>query len=99
MDLVWLVIPVAIALFVLRAFVIARKLKSSAQVPMPSDGRTLREAQAGLRAHHDHLGEAIAAPREHLAAAKDLPRAAMGRPRSAKGVDAIVQDFLPERRL
>ncbi len=92
-------IPGAIALFMLRTILIARRLRLAAGVPMPSDARAFREAKEGLAAHKEHLDRALAAPKEHLAAAKRLPRSALARPRASKGVDAIVQDFLPDRRL
>ena len=100
MDLVWLLIPAAVGLFVLRTVLIARKLKLAAKNPSPADLRALREAQHSLRAHRDHLRDAVAQPKEHLAAAKGLSRVPSFRPRSPPiGLDAMVEDFLPERRL
>ncbi len=99
MEFLWLVIPAALALFALRTLLIGRKLRLAAAVSMPSDARALRVAKEGLAVHKDHLDRALAAPKEHLAAAKGLSRSAPARARASKGVDAIVQDFLPERRL
>ncbi len=99
MDLVWLLIPAAVALFALRTLLVARRLKAAAQLPTAADARALREAKQSLRAHRGALEKAVAAPRQHLAEAKDLPRAAVAQGRPAKGLDAMVQDFLPERRL
>ncbi len=100
MDLLWLVIPAALGLFALRTYWLARRLKLAAQMPTNADLRALREAKASLQAHQDQIQEARAAPREHLAAAKRLSRlpAARSRPPSS-GVDAMVEEFLPEQRL
>lgn len=100
MDLVWLVIPVAVGIFVLRTLLIARKLKLAAKEPAAADLRALRDAKRTLRVHRDHLEGAVAAPREHLAAAKGLSRLPPVRARSpSTGLDSMVEDFLPERRL
>ncbi len=99
MDLIWLVIPAAVGLFVLRTWLIARKLKLASETPWLADARALREAKDGLRAHRDRLEEAVAASKEHLKAAKALRRVAIPPRRPVKGVDAMVKDFLPERRL
>lgn len=99
MDLVWLVIPAAVGIFALRTVLIARKLKLAARDATVADAKALRDAQAGLRAHREHLEGARAAPGQHLAAAKQLGRSALTPIRPAKGVDAMVEDFLPERRL
>ena len=50
MDLLWLVIPAAIAIFVLRTIVMARSLKAAAANPTLADARALRAAKIG-RAH------------------------------------------------
>ncbi len=97
MDLVWLVIPAAVGLFVLRTLLIARKLKLAARTSGVADLRALREAQARLGVHRDHLAQARAAPGAHLAAAKRLSRSSVAR--APTGVDAMVENFLPERRL
>lgn len=99
MDLVWLVIPAAAAIFALRTLVIARRLKAASKIPALVDTRALSDAKKGLHEHRGALEAAIAAPKRHLAAAKNLPRAAVAQGRRAKGVDAMVEDFLPERRL
>ncbi|HYM40429.1 MAG TPA: hypothetical protein VEY12_09890 [Thermoplasmata archaeon] len=100
MDLVWLVIPAAVGLFVLRTFWIARKLKHAAKSASAADGLALRAAQRALGVHREHLHDAVARPKEHLAAAKALSRVPTVRARSpSTGLDAMVEDFLPERRL
>lgn len=99
MDLVWLVIPAAVGLFALRTLLIARRLKAAAQSPTLVDLRALREAKESLRAHREHLDAAVASPREHLAAARVLSRVPRARPRTpVSGMDAMVEDFLPDRR-
>ncbi|HEX9339854.1 MAG TPA: hypothetical protein VF992_01600 [Thermoplasmata archaeon] len=72
MDLLWLVIPAAIAVFVLRTIVIARSLKAAAANPTLADARAFRAAKRSLTAHRDHLTEAVAQPKGHLDAAKRL---------------------------
>ncbi len=100
MDLVWLLIPAAVGLFALRTVMIARRLKQAAKDPSLADRRALREAQRSLRVHRELLQDAVAKPKEHLAAAKGLSRTASPRARApATGLDAMVEDFLPERRL
>ncbi len=99
MDLVWLVIPAAIVLFIVRTFMIARSLKVAAASPTLADVRAFREAKRSLRAHHDRLTEAVAQPKGHLEAAKRMaavpkPRAVMRAPR----LPPIVEDVAPERR-
>lgn len=99
-DLVWLVVPAAVGLFVLRTVLIARKLKLAAGQSSPAERRALRDAKEALRAHEEQLESAIAAPKKHLAAAREFSRAALPRARSpSKGLDAMVEDFLPERRV
>ncbi len=67
---------------------------------MSSDLRALREAQESLRAHREHLEAARAAPEQHLAEAKGMSRFSAPRVRApSTGVDAMVEDYLPERRL
>ncbi len=100
MDLVWLVIPAAVGLFVLRTVLIARKLKLAAQDPTAADRRALRDAKRALKDHRARLEDVRAAPSQHLAEAKGLSRLAIPRVRPpSAGVDAMVEDFLPERRL
>jgi hypothetical protein len=97
---VWLVIPAALGVFALRIVLVARRLRMAAQLPMTSDARALREAQEALRAHRERLEQARAAPKKHLAEAKRLSRFSVPRVRApATGVDAMVEDYLPERRL
>jgi hypothetical protein len=97
-DLVWLVVPAAVGIFALRTVLIARKLKLASQTAALTDAAALREAQATLTAHRDHLASAIAAPKQHLAAAKELGRSRPAPVRPARGLDAMVEDFLPETR-
>lgn len=100
MDIVWLALLAAVGIFVLRTLLIARKLKQAAKEPGKVDLRALREAKQALRVHRDLLEDAVARPKEHLAAAKRLSRLSPVRARSPPtGVDAMVEDFLPERRL
>ncbi len=99
MDLVWLVVLAAVGIFALRTVMIARKLKLASQGATIADAKALRDAKAGLTAHRDHLEDAIAAPRQHLAAAKELGRTPKPTLRPATGLDAMVEDFLPDRRL
>ncbi len=100
MDLVWLVIPAAVGIFVLRTVLIARKLKLAAQNPSKADIRALREAKRFLQIHRERLEDARVAPKQHLAEAKGLSRLSVPRFRApSTGVDAMVEDYLPERRL
>lgn len=100
MDLIWLLIPAAVGLFALRTWWVARSLKLAAQIPTSSDRRALREAKQSLRAHREQLHEARAAPKQHLAEAKGLSRFTVPRVRApSTGVDAMVEEYLPERRL
>lgn len=99
MDLVWLVIPAAVGLFVLRTVLMARQLKLSAQNPSAADRRALRNAQRALQDHRAQIADARAAPAKHLGEAKGFARLAGPRLRApSTGVDAMVEDFLPERR-
>lgn len=100
MDVVWLLIPAALGLFALRTVIIARKLKQAAKDLSMADLRALREAKQSLRTHRDHLRQAVEQPKEHLAAAKALSRLPPARARAPPtALDAMVEDFLPERRL
>ncbi len=100
MDLVWLVIPAAAGSFALRAYLIARRLKAAARRPLPAEVRAFRDARGDLEAHREPLQEARAAVQEHLRAAKDASRLIPARSRTpSTGIDAMVEDFLPERRL
>ena len=97
MDPLWLVIPAAVALFVARTLIIARRLKAAASNPALADARALRDAKRDLRANRTHLEAALAAPGDHLEAAKRLSR---GRPRAhaASRVGRMVEDAFSERR-
>lgn len=99
MDVVWLSLLAAVGIFVLRTLVIARKLKRAAKEPSAGDLHALREAKQALRVHRDLLEGAVASPKQHLAAAKGLARLPPLRARAPpRGLDAMVNDFLPERR-
>ncbi len=99
LDLVWLVVPAAVGIFLLRTVLIARRLKLAAGHPTESDARALREAKRGLQAHREHLRDAVASPARHFEAAKQLSRMPSPRARPpATGLDAMVEDFLPDRR-
>ncbi len=99
MDLVWLLIPAAVGILLLRTAMIARRLKLAASNPTAQDMRALREAKRGLRAHREHLQEAVASPARHLEAARGLSRLPSARTRPpATGLDAMVEEFLPDRR-
>lgn len=99
MDLVWLVIPAAVGLLAVRIARIARKLRLAAGNVTETGRRGLRDARRWLRAHRDQLEGAKAATRTQLAAAKAMRRAGRSPPRTSRGLDAMVQDCLPERRL
>jgi hypothetical protein len=71
-DVIVLVIPAAILLFLVRTLMIARSLKAAAANPTLADIRAFRAAKRSLEAHHDRLDEALAEPGNHLAAAKRL---------------------------
>ena len=71
----WLVIPAAIGLFLVRTVMLARRLKIAAANPTLADARALREAKLALKAHHAELRSAISATKGHLEAARRLARA------------------------
>lgn len=99
MDLVWLLIPAAIGLFLGRAALIARRLKQAASRPTPADAAALREARQGLRAHRESLGEAVAGTKAHLAEARRLAGRPSERTRAPPSrVSAMVEEFTPDRR-
>ncbi len=100
MDLVWLVIPAAVGLFVLRSVLIARKLKLSAQNLAAARPRAQPEAGRDPQAHRARRADVRSGPTEPLAEARGLSRIAGPRVRApSTGVDAMVEGFLPERRL
>lgn len=71
----WLVIPAAVGLFLVRTVMLARRLKIAAANPTLADMRGLHEAKRSLKAHRAELGNAISATKGHLEAAKRLARA------------------------
>jgi len=95
----WLVIPAAIGIFLVRTLLIARKLKFAAASPSLADARALRDAKRHLRAHREQLEQAVASPSAHLANAKRTGRIpAVGRRFRASSVDRMVDDaFTPPR--
>ncbi|MGQ0798322.1 MAG: hypothetical protein ACT4OI_10750 [Methanobacteriota archaeon] len=98
MDPMWLVIPVAVGLFLARTVMLARRLKIAAANPTLSDVRALRDAKRSLTAHRGELGNAIAAAKGHLEAAKRLARAPSHDGRSKpSGVARVVEDALVSR--
>lgn len=99
MDLLWLVIPAALGVFAVRAILIARRLRLAAGNATEAERRGLRDARRGLSAHRGHLEDAKASASTHLADAKRLRRTAASPRRARHGVDAMVEDFLPARRL
>ncbi len=66
----WLLIPAAIAAFLLRTVMIARRLRVAAENPSPADLRAFRQAKDSLRAHREHLEEAVAGTKQHLRQAR-----------------------------
>lgn len=98
MDLTWLIIPAAVGVFALRTVMIGRRLKLASSSPALADVHALREAKHSLQAHREHLEAAVASPKAHLEEAKALgrPPAPTAAPRSR--MDAMVADFLPEKR-
>jgi len=98
-DLLWLVFPAAVGLFLLRTVMIARRLKAAMRNPSLSDVHGLREAKGHLTAHREHLEAAAASPRIYLAAAKGLgaiPRPRGFGPRAVR--EPFMEDALPGRR-
>jgi hypothetical protein len=96
-DPLWLVIPAAVGIFLMRTLFIARRLKTAAANPTLADVRALRDAKRSLNAHREILDEAVASTKGHLEAAKRLahPDARPGRPsRTARTAD----DAGPARR-
>ncbi|HKZ89801.1 MAG TPA: hypothetical protein VJ300_06045 [Thermoplasmata archaeon] len=96
MDLMWLVIPAAIGLFLARTILIARRLKVAAANPTLADARALREAKRSLRAHRVELDSAVAGTHAHLESAKRLARTRAPRAPSSR-VERMVEDaFSPK---
>jgi hypothetical protein len=89
----WLVIPAAVGLFLVRTLMIARRLKAAAQNPTLADVRALRGAKRALKAHRMELGSAVSTSKGHLAAAKRLARLPPTPRRSPNSrVDVMVED-------
>jgi len=94
----WLVIPAAVGLFLVRTVMLARGLKIAAANPTLADTRALREAKRALKAHRAELESAVSSTKGHLAAAKRLARAPSTDGRSkASGVKRTVEDAFVSR--
>jgi len=93
----WLVIPAAVGIFLVRTLFIARRLKTAAANPTFADVRALREAKRSLNVHREQLDQAVASTKGHLEAAKRLahPNA---RPERPSQITRIVEDASPARR-
>lgn len=99
MDLTWLIIPLAVGVFALRAVMLARRLKTAARDPTLADIRAHKDARQNLRVHREELDAVLASPKAHLASAKRLSRRPAERSRrESSNLDRMVEDFLPERR-
>lgn len=96
MDPIWLAILAAIGIFAARVVMIAWRLKAGARSPTLRDAQALRDAKASLGQHRARLGEAKAAPKGHLEAAKRLSKSAARASRSR--VDEMVDAYLPDQR-
>ncbi len=70
----WMVILIAIGVFVGRVVYLARRLKSAARAPLLADTRALEEAQRALDAHHDSLNQAKETLSGNLGNARDTLR-------------------------
>ncbi len=70
----WMVILLAVAIFVLRVIYLAKRLKSAARAPLLADTRALEEAQRALDAHHDSLNQAKETLAGNLGGARDTLR-------------------------
>ncbi|HYM39944.1 MAG TPA: hypothetical protein VEY12_07360 [Thermoplasmata archaeon] len=70
----WMVILIAVGVFVLRVVYLAKRLKSAARAPMLADTRALEEAQRALDAHHESLDKAKQTLTANLGGARDTLR-------------------------
>jgi ABC-type transporter Mla subunit MlaD len=70
----WVVILVAIGVFVGRVVYMARRLKSAARAPLLADTRALEEAQRALEAHRESLAQARETLSGNLGDARDTLR-------------------------
>ncbi|MCI4371911.1 MAG: hypothetical protein L3J78_04605 [Thermoplasmata archaeon] len=97
MDILWLVIPAAILLFVVRTIMIARSLKTAAGNPTLANVRALHTAKRDLKVHRTLLHDVVAQPKGHLDAAKRM--AAVPKPRATKRAyrEVAVEDAAAQR--
>jgi len=70
----WMVILIAVAVFVGRVVYLAKRLKSASHAPLLADTRALEEAQRALNAHHDSLAQATETLSGNLGDARDTLR-------------------------
>lgn len=70
----WIVIGLAILIFVGRVMFLAKRLKSAARNPTLMDLRALEEAKKALDAHHESLDEAKRALNKDIEGARDTLR-------------------------
>lgn len=99
MDLTWLVIPVAMGLFLARTAMLARRLKLAAANPTLADRRAFREAQRSLNLHRTKLEAAVAERRTHLEAERRLSRPRPSRGRASESrVARMVEESMGTRR-
>ncbi len=71
----WVIVLVAVGVFVGRVIYLARRLKSAARAPLLADTRALEEAQRALDAHHESLAEAKETLSGNIGGARDTLRA------------------------
>ncbi len=70
----WVLVLVAVGVFVARVIYLARRLKSAARAPLLADTRALEEAQRALDAHHESLEQAKDTLTGNLGGARDTLR-------------------------
>ncbi len=70
----WVIVLVAVGVFVARVVFLARRLKSAARAPLLADTRALEEAQRALDAHHESLEQAKETLSGNLGGARDTLR-------------------------
>lgn len=70
----WMVVLIAVAVYVGRVVYLAKRLKSAARAPLLADTRALEEAQRALDAHHDSLAMAKETLSGNLGNARDTLR-------------------------
>ncbi len=70
----WVIVLVAVGVFVGRVVYLARRLKSAARAPLLADTRALEEAQRALDAHRESLEQAKDTLSGNLGGARDTLR-------------------------